>query len=217
MDTNMKYEIDIEKTETDTSKIFEEIQNAFYDIPFENSTFQTEAFVIGSEITPERSYRAIGLRLMSKLSALREAKYSYMRNQIDLDEIEFNLKEGKLNQFDIRRELIKKEEILSSSYMTNKLIHDAITDLNTLYKHFKALPKYTREQFENAERQHFEQRLLRQVLNLDGAKASIINMNEDLTSLLEYEEKAANLNSIDSSNLRELSLTLTNMLKEKEA
>jgi hypothetical protein len=210
----MKYEIDIEKTETDTSKIFEEIQNAFYDIPFENSTFQTEAFVISAEITPERAYRAIGLRLMSKLASLREAKYSYMKTQIDLDEIEFNLKEGKLNQFDIRRELIKKEEILNSSYMTNKLIHDAITDLNTLYKHFKALPKYTREQFEASERQHFEQRLLRQVLNLDGAKNSIINMNEDLTSLLEYEEKAAAMPSIENSDLLTLSMSLTNMLKK---
>ena len=214
MSTNMKYEIDIEKTETNTNEIFEEIQTAFFDIPFENSTFQTEAFVISAEITPERAYRAIGLRLMSKLSSLREAKYAYMKTQIDLDEIEFNLKEGKLNQFDIRRELIKKEEILSSSYMTNKLIHDAITDLNTLYKHFKALPKYTREQFEASERQHFEQRLLRQVLNLDGAKSSIINMNEDLTSLLEYEEKAAALASIENSDLLTLSMSLTNMLKK---
>ncbi len=210
----MKYEIDIEKTETNTNEIFEEIQTAFFDIPFENSTFQTEAFVISAEITPERAYRTIGLRLMSKLSSLREAKYAYMKTQIDLDEIEFNLKEGKLNQFDIRRELIKKEEILSSSYMTNKLIHDAITDLNTLYKHFKALPKYTREQFEASERQHFEQRLLRQVLNLDGAKSSIINMNEDLTSLLEYEEKAAALASIENSDLLTLSMSLTNMLKK---
>lgn len=214
MSTNMKYEIDIEKTETNTNEIFEEIQTAFFDIPFENSTFQTEAFVISAEITPERAYRTIGLRLMSKLSSLREAKYAYMKTQIDLDEIEFNLKEGKLNQFDIRRELIKKEEILSSSYMTNKLIHDAITDLNTLYKHFKALPKYTREQFEASERQHFEQRLLRQVLNLDGAKSSIINMNEDLTSLLEYEEKAAALASIENSDLLTLSMSLTNMLKK---
>ena len=211
----MTYTLNIAEHDSTTNKIFEEIQTAFYDIPFENSTFQTEAFVISAEITPERAYRAIGLKIISKLDAVRNAKYAFMKTQIDLDEIEFNLKEGKLNQFDTRRELIKKEEILSHSYINSKLINDAITELNVLYKHFKVLPKYTREQFENAEKQHFEQKLLRQVLELGGAKEAIINMNEDYTAILEYEAKATEvLNNISSSELQALSLTLSNIIKK---
>ena len=96
-----------------TSDIIEEIESAFYEIPFENSKFQTESFVIAAQITPERAYRSIGLRMHSKLQALNEAKYSRELEEIQLEEIEDRIANGNLSTFDIRREVIKRDRILS--------------------------------------------------------------------------------------------------------
>lgn len=197
-----------------TKDIIEEIEEAFFDIPFENSAFQTEAFVIASQITPERAYRAIGLRMHAKLRALNEAKFGRMRQQIDLDEINYKLENENLSPFDRRREELKKVELLSHNNWTNKLINDAISELNILYKHFRKLPKYTREQFEQGEKIHFEQRLNRQVLGLEGAKESLINIKEDIPALTHYQEKVAFLEDLSSENLTELVKSLPNILKE---
>lgn len=189
-----------------------EIEKAFFDIPFDNSQFQTEAFVVASQITPERAYRAIGLRMHAKLRALNEVKFARMRQQVDLDEIEHRLKNENLSSFDRRREEIKREEIVSSTNWTNKLINDAIFELNVLYKHFKKLPKYTREQFECGERLHFEQKLNRQALGIEGAKESLINMNEDIPALIQYEEKVKMFENATPEQLSQLVKTLPNML-----
>lgn len=203
-------------TYENSQDVIAEIEQAFFDIPFENSQFQTESFVIGGQITPERAYRAIGLRMHAKLRALNEAKFGRMKEEVDLDEIEHKLNSGELNQFDRRREEIKKQQILSQRNWTDKLINDAISELNVLYKHFKALPKYTREQFEQGEKLHYEQRLNRQVLGLEGAKESLINMNEDILAIKNYEEKVLQLeHNATSDDLLKLSYGLNNLLKEK--
>jgi hypothetical protein len=203
-------------TYENSEDVVREIEQAFFDIPFENSKFQTESFVIGGQITPERAYRAIGLRMHAKLRALNEAKFGRMKEQVDLEEIEHKLNTGELNKFDRRREEIKREQILSNRTWTDKLINDALSELNVLYKHFKALPKYTREQFENGERLHYEQRLNRQVLGLEGAKESLINMQEDIAALKHYEERVLALeNNASNEQLLMLSHGLSNLLKEK--
>lgn len=203
-------------TYENSQDVIAEIEQAFFDIPFENSAFQTEAFVIGGQITPERAYRSIGLRMHAKLRALNEAKFGRMKEEVDLDEIEHKLNSGELNQFDRRREEIKKQQILSQRNWTDKLINDAISELNVLYKHFKSLPKFTREQFEQGEKLHYEQRLNRQVLGLEGAKESLINMNEDIHAIKSYEEKVLQLeNTSNSDDLLKLSYGLSNLLKEK--
>ena len=201
-----------------STDVVREIEEAFYDIPFENSQFQTENFVISSQITPERAYRAIGLRMHAKLRALNEAKFGRMKEEIDLDEIEHKLQDLTLNQFDRRRELIKREEILSRRQWTDKLINDAISELNVLYKHFKALPKYTRQQFEQGEHLHFTQRLNRQALGLEGAKESLINMNEDVHAITNYEKQFLQLQNTqqaaDEETLKILRDQLPNLLKK---
>jgi hypothetical protein len=200
-------------TKDNTTQVIEEIQNAFYDIPFENSKFQTEAFVIANQITPERAYRAIGLRMVDKLQALNESKFKEMETQVDLDEIEYQLSQLDLDKFERRRLEIKREKINSEKFWNSKLINDCIVDLNNLYKHFKALPKYTREQFEEGERLHFDQRLNRQVLGLEGARESLINMNEDTLAISNYEEQVLKLgNEIDT---KMLALNMPNLLKKE--
>lgn len=196
-----------------TQDIITEIEDAFWDIPFENSDFQNEMFVIASQITPERAYRAIGLRMNAKLRALSEAKHGRLLEDIDIEEIEEQINSGTLDKFEIRRKKIELSKKLENRRYTDKLINDAIKELNCLYSHFKALPKYTREQFEAAEKTHFEQRLLRQAANITGASESLINMSEDIKALKQYQENVASLEYINNDNLLLLLSDMQNKIK----
>jgi len=202
-------------TTQNTEDVIKELQDAFYDIPFENSQFQTESFVIAAQITPERAYRSIGLRMMEKLNALNASKFDEMRQQIELDKMDYQLQNPDLDQFERRKLLVDREELNSSQYWREKLKNDAVVELNILYKHFKSLPKYTRQQFEEGERLHFDQRLNRQALGLEGAKESLINMNEDMLAISNYEEQVLKLgNEIDT---KMLALNMPNLLKKEVA
>ena len=163
-------------TTENTDDVVKEIEEAFFDIPFENSQFQTEHFVINAQLTPERAYRAIGLRMHNRLRALREAQFSRMREDVDIDELRAKLSLSETNKFDRRRFEIDIQQKLSNRAFTEKLINDAIAELNVLYHHFKRLPHYTRQQFEAGEREHFHQSLTRQMKGIVGAAESLTNM-----------------------------------------
>ena len=166
-----------------TDDVVKEIEEAFFDIPFENSQFQTEHFVINSQLTPERAYRAIGLRMHNRLRALREAQFSRMREDVDIDELRAKLSLSETNKFDRRRFEIDIQQKLSNRAFTEKLINDAIAELNVLYHHFKRLPHYTRQQFEAGEREHFHQSLTRQMKGIVGAAESLTNMQGETFAL----------------------------------
>lgn len=76
---------------TDPESILKEIEDTFFDIPFGNSHFQIENFIVNAEITPERAFRAVGLQLMDKLKALKKAKFADKRLEIDIEEIKEKL------------------------------------------------------------------------------------------------------------------------------
>lgn len=156
--------------------VVKEIEDAFFDIPFENSQFQTEKFVINAQVTPERAYRAIGLRMMNRLRALQEAKFKRMREDIDIEELQEKLKDTCRSRFDRRRIELDIAEKLSHRAFTDKLINDAIVELNVLYEHFKRLPRFTRKQFEDAEGLYFNASLERQLTGIVGAAESLMNM-----------------------------------------
>ena len=65
---------DLPVTLDTVGNVLTEIEDAFFDIPFENSDFQTRAFVVASQQTPARAYRAIGLQMFSKIQAVKEYK-----------------------------------------------------------------------------------------------------------------------------------------------
>jgi hypothetical protein len=197
----------------DVKDIVKEVNDAFYDIPFENSAFQTECFVIAASITPARAYRAIGLRMSSRLRALEEARFNRINSEIDVDEIDAKIDAGNLSEFDLRREKAKREKARADLTYTNKLINDALAELNMLYTHFKALPKYTREQFEAEELKHFTERLQRQD-KLTASQQSFVNMTEDVKALLSFEEGVLQVEDMTGENLKFLLARLTNLLGE---
>ena len=203
------------KTIEQVDSILDEVNEAFFNIPFENSAYQTEKFVIAASITPERAYRSIGLRMSSKISALQEAKYRRLDNEIDLDEIDEKIELGKLDKFDIRREQVKRDKAAAEIKYADKLINDAIMELNVLYKHFKCLPKFTRAQFEAGEQRHFTERLSRQH-QLSGDQQSLINMDEDIKALLSFEAETEYVEQISDEHLELLHGQLSNILENRE-
>lgn len=170
-----------------TDDVVKEIEEAFFDIPFENSQFQTENFVINAALTPERAYRAIGLRMHNRLRALQEARFTRQREDVDIDELRAKLTLSETNKFDRRRYLIDIAQKLSNRTFTDKLINDAIAELNVLYHHFKRLPKYSRKEFEAAEHKYFGESLTRQIKGIVGAHESLTNMTQP-TPAITYQE-----------------------------
>jgi len=196
----------------DTNKAITELENAFFDIPFENSNFQNEVFVIASQITPERAYRAIGLRMHAKLRALRENYFGEKKRLITLGELQEKLESPDVSKWDKMRAEVEIEELNAGVNYTEKLKNDAIKELECLYTHFKALPKFTREQFEAGERNHFEQRLTRNANGINGPSESLINISDDMKALIKYEEEVSTFESLETETLSLLRLNMTNQL-----
>lgn len=164
-----------------------EVENAFKDIPFDNSKFQIDNFVVNSGLTPERIYRSIGLNLITKLQALRKAVFDLERQSVDVDELNYKIEQDTYSEFDKRRFAIDIKEKLSSRSFQEKLISDTIVELNILYEHFKNSKKYTREEFEAGEKNHFTKKLSLQLDGITGAKESMLLM-QDLPKILSAME-----------------------------
>lgn len=188
------------------TNVLDEIRTAYFDIPFGNTGFQTEMFVIASQITPARTYRAIGLELMEVIRELKLLKRDEELNLLKLQVIQNDLKNSDLNIYERRKLEYEAMEIDDSLPEFHKRINDKICTFHILYQHFKLLPKFTREQFEEQERLYFEQSLQRQTLGIVGAKEAIVNMIEDKRHLDEFEKAYESL-SLNQKDVLLLDLT----------
>lgn len=161
------------------TSIVDEIENAFFDIPFENSAFQDKYFVLAAQITPARAYRALGLRMSAKIRALKEARYSLQLDDIEIEELRHKISLPATSDFDRRRHEVEINKRMDSRSWTAKLVNDAIVELEYLHAEFKKFPRYTREEFEKEEMSHFAARLSRQANGVEGASESLHNMAMD--------------------------------------
>jgi hypothetical protein len=203
-----------EITTTNATTVLQELEKAFWDIPFDNSKFQTEMFVIAASITPERAYRTIGLQMFSKLNALREALYQVEMSKIDMDEYQAQIDDPKTNEFERRRAQLKLHSKQQGGVFAGKLLNDVLVELNHLYANLKKFPQYTGEQFEAAERVHYEQRLLREATGMNGATTSLVNMREDFEAMTKYQEQVSALPSPTTEQLLQLLSTMPNKIRE---
>lgn len=167
--------LDIEEV----GNVLAELDEAYFDIPFENSDYQNRAFVMAAQQTPARAFRAIGLRMFAKIRAVKEYKLQQERHKIDIEEKQAKIADESTNDFDRRRLRLDILQIEEGAAWGEKLLNDALRELNCLYAEFKKLPKYTRAQFEAEEKVHFDHKLKRQI-NAPGPHESLANMNHDL-------------------------------------
>ena len=163
----------------DIPNVLDTLDEAFFDIPFENSDFQNQAFVVAAQQTPARAYRAIGLRMFSKIRAVKEYMLQQERNKIDVDEKNAKIADPETNEFDRRRLRLDLLQLQEGDSWGKKLLNDALRELNCLYSEFVKLPRYTREQFEMEERKHFAERMKRQI-EAPGPHESLANMMLDV-------------------------------------
>lgn len=173
---------------TNVQDILQEIENAFYDVPFGNTDFQCENFIIAASITPARAYRAIGLQLQSILTNLNNLKYAEQLKQIEILELQEKIDDENTPKFERMKTQVKLEQLQIPNKWNEKLVEDQIHQANLYYKHFKAFPNYTREQFEKEEPLYFEQSQRRQLLGITGAKESIMNMMDDKKTMDQFEK-----------------------------
>jgi len=164
----------------DIPNVLDTLDEAFFDIPFENSDFQNQAFVVAAQQTPARAYRAIGLRMFSKIRAVKEYMLQQERNKIDVDEKNAKIADPETNEFDRRRLRLDLLQLQEGDSWGKKLLNDALRELNCLYSEFVKLPRYTREQFEMEERKHFAERMKRQI-EAPGPHESLANMMLDVS------------------------------------
>lgn len=163
----------------DIGNVLSELERAFFDIPFENSDFQNRAFVMAAQQTPARAYRALGLRMFSKIQAVKTFLFEDERRKIDIEEKESRLADPDLSEFDRRRINLDLVQLQDGESWNRKLLSDAVHELSLLYAEFKKFPKYTREAFEAEEAVHFKVRLTRQA-QLPGPMESMAAMEHDL-------------------------------------
>jgi hypothetical protein len=169
------------------SELIQEVESAYFPIPFGNTEFQREAFVVAAQITPQRAYRSIGLQLHAILIGLKAKQHELAKRQIDIDEIKEKLEDSTLNKFERRRLELKLTELTANDNWEKKLLNDTLQELEFYYNKFSSFPRYTREQFEAGERLYFEQSLQRQMLGLTGAKESLMNMIDDVKTIENFE------------------------------
>lgn len=158
--------------------VLTKLEDAYFDIPFENSDFQNKAFVMASQQTPARAYRAIGLRMFAKIRAIKEYMIQEERNKIDIEEKEAKMADPDTSPFDKRRLKLDIIALESQKKWGEKLLNDALRELSCLHQEFQKFPTYTRETFEREEEQHFNAKLTRS-LKAQGAMESLMNMHED--------------------------------------
>lgn len=185
-----------------SNDILKDIVDSFYDIPFGNSQFQIEKFIIANNITPERAYRSIGLELHSKLQNLLDEKYNRILLEFEMKIKEKQIQELEEGSYERLVLEIEREKLLQKLPFADKLINDTIQECNILYSWYKKFPKYTREQFEEGEYKYYLEKSKREVIGMTGARESIFNMLEDISGIKETIEKMKNSDPAEWPKIR---------------
>jgi hypothetical protein len=162
---NMNYSDIVEK----------ELLDKCEDIPFSNSLYQDESFVLNTSYTDARAIRNVGLALSARVRALKELEFGLETMQVDLEEIDFKLKNTQ-DQFELRRLDIEKRKKQSGLAYTMKLLKDSLYEIEYFRAILAKLPKLTRQEFEDQEKQYFIESLTRQAVGLSEPDKSLAAM-----------------------------------------
>lgn len=143
-----------------TADVEQEILELMQDIPFENSHAQTRE-VMAACLVPERAFKMLGLRLMTRLNDLKVCgiKRKQVENEIEILEFKisklhsfynqvFHTRLSELTERGIQLEIDEKKAWFDHQ---NKLAGDCKAELSYLYNLIKKMPKYTREEFERGD------------------------------------------------------------------
>lgn len=168
-------------------QVEKELLDKCEDIPFGNSLYQDESFILNTSYTDARAVRSIGLTLSARVQALRELEFSMRKLDVDMREIEHKLKSA--HYFDKERLEIEREEKTSGIAYTQKLLKDALYEVEYLRAILAKLPKLSRAEFEGQEKAYFIESLTRQAVNLPESVKSLEAMGVQPEAKYEFFNK----------------------------
>lgn len=143
---------------TSSSDVLKEIEDDTKNVPLGMSDFQNR-FLSTIQETPMRKKRHVLLQMRVKISALKENELLRDRSLIDIDEINYKLNKEN-DPFAKRRLEVDLREKMIHLQDSEKLVEDAIQELNGFYSIYKELPMFTREEFEKEEMDYYTKRFL---------------------------------------------------------
>lgn len=206
---------DIKITSQNWLTVLGELEDAFEDIPFGQTKYQTKKFVVSSELTPERAYRAIGLNLMSHINELQGLAMEEELRLLEQDKAQHEYDQKKVNQelteFDIREYEIKQKYYMSNERWQRKLLNDKLEECNALYEEFVKHPKYTRDDIESAEEIYFAKKMLRTIRSEgNGSVEALMTMYLDDKHINDKLEHKSTVNQ-DSRDIQDIRTILHNL------
>jgi len=165
--------------------------NLIEEIPWGNSDWQNKQAIVNMELTPERAYRHASLRIINRLQALNESYYLIKKDTIQIErlqrkKIRLNEQTSRIDNSDADLDIEEIEteinQILSRRTYQQKLIKDAIKEVESLSPIIQAIGKLTREQFELSEAEHFELKYKNQIMGKPEALLGLEAMGLDIQS-----------------------------------
>lgn len=158
----------------------EEIKEKMWDIPFGQSLYQTEKFIMAQFKTNGRLLRQAALELNQRINTIQDQIITIERAKIDIEELRAKLDPDshyyEKNEFERRRLELDLKGKVTGSYLHEKLLHDCQKEFEYIYKVFKKLPKMTREEFEKEEEDFYIFHMEKQVKGLSGPHESLYQM-----------------------------------------
>jgi hypothetical protein len=145
------------------------------DIPFGNSLYQDESFVLNTSYTDARAVRNIGLALSARVRALKELEYGLETLQVELEELDYKI-ENSPDSFERRKLAIEKRKKQDGTAYTLKLLKDTLYEIEYFRKILEKLPKLSRAEFEEQEKQYFMESLTRQAVGLSEPDKNLAAM-----------------------------------------
>ena len=197
-----------------TDKLESELLDKCLDIPFENSLYQDEAFILNTSYTDARAVRNIGLRLSSKVQALRELEYSLEKAAIEKEQLEAKVH---ADPFEKRLADLEIKKRMGGMAYTQKLLKDCLYECEYLRAILAKLPKLSRSEFEAQEKQYFLESLTRQAIGLPESVKSLEAMGEEIKReyTLEYKPTLSERLGVSALQALEGIKTPTNLLGDK--
>ena len=188
------------------SGIIEDVQVRSANVPFGNSDFQNINIVAASMLLPARAQRAALLRLNDRINSLRESYYLLKKEELDLELLSLDLNEleeslvsnNDLSAIDKRRieirieqKKIDIEQKMSGRPMLQKLISDAMAEVDGMYQYIQKMPVLARSDFEAEEHAFFELKSRRQLDGMSGPAEMLENIIRDKANLDKLIEQNA--------------------------
>lgn len=160
--------------------LYKRVLDLAVEVPFGNSDTQNRTTIVNEERTPHRAYRHAALRIMNRLEALRETRYNLRKREIEIKILERDLAQC---EDSLKCELLKLdiEFKRSADVYMQKLIIDAIREIESLWPVIQALGKVSREDFERGEIEWYQQK---HGLHVDLKKDLYAQIEKSTTELL---------------------------------